>query len=194
MDTTVNNGNLKQLASDIWLPPTLKNTQVITLPAITIPLFNAYQYNNLKRGLNLDTKVTDINEITAQLKILMTNNMGITRSAEQLTQALIQIQQWQRNIGLAKSKHSNTNNENLPTNLNELAEFQLARQLQLATLVIESAYQRLESRGGHDRQDYPQLATVAKTSVIEPISNQPSSQMDGLNIFMINNDVVTEAS
>ena len=194
MDTTVSNGNLKQLASDIWLPPTLKNTQVITLPAITIPLFNAYQYNNLKRGLNLDTKVTDINEITAQLKILMTNNMGITRSAEQLTQALIQIQQWQRNIGLAKSKHSTTNNKNLPTNLNELAEFQLARQLQLATLVIESAYQRLESRGGHYRQDYPQLATVAKTSVIEPISNQPSTQIDCFNTFMINNEVITEAS
>ena len=176
MDTTVSNGNLKQLASDIWLPPTLKNTQVITLPAITIPLFNAYQYNNLKRGLNLDTKVTDINEITAQLKILMTNNMGITRSAEQLTQALIQIQQWQRNIGLAKSKHSTTNNKNLPTNLNELAEFQLARQLQLATLVIESAYQRLESRGGHYRQDYPQLATVAKTSVIEPLLERPKKQ------------------
>ena len=194
MDTTVSNGNLKQLASDIWLPPTLKNTQVITLPAITIPLFNAYQYNNLKRGLNLDTKVTDINEITAQLKILMTNNMGITRSAEQLTQALIQIQQWQQSIGLAKSKHSTINNENLPTNLNELAEFQLARQLQLATLVIESAYQRLESRGGHYRQDYPQLATVAKTSVIEPMSHQPSSQMDGFNTFMINNKVITEAS
>ena len=176
MDTTVSNGNLKQLASDIWLPPTLKNTQVITLPAITIPLFNAYQYNNLKRGLNLDTKVTDINEITAQLKILMTNNMGITRSAEQLTQALIQIQQWQRNIGLDKSKHSTTNNKNLPTNLNELAEFQLARQLQLATLVIESAYQRLESRGGHYRQDYPQLATVAKTSVIEPLLERPKKQ------------------
>ena len=194
MDTTVSNGNLKQLASDIWLPPTLKNTQVITLPAITIPLFNAYQYNNLKRGLNLDTKVTDINEITAQLKILMTNNMGITRSAEQLTQALIQIQQWQQSIGLAKSKHSTINNENLPTNLNELAEFQLARQLQLATLVIESAYQRLESRGGHYRQDYPQLATVPKTSVIEPISHQPSTQIDCFNTFMINNEVITEAS
>ena len=189
MDTTVSNGNLKQLASDIWLPPTLKNTQVIT-----IPLFNAYQYNNLKRGLNLDTKVTDINEITAQLKILMTNNMGITRSAEQLTQALIQIQQWQRNIGLDKSKHSTTNNKNLPSSLNELAEFQLARQLQLATLVIESAYQRLESRGGHYRQDYPQLATVPKTSVIEPISNQPSTQIDCFNTFMINNEVITEAS
>ena len=194
MDTTVSNGNLKQLASDIWLPPTLKNTQVITLPAITIPLFNAYQYNNLKRGLNLDTKVTDINEITAQLKILMTNNMGITRSAEQLTQALIQIQQWQQSIGLAEPKHPNTNNENTPTSVNELADFQLARQLQLATLVIESAYQRLESRGGHYRQDYPQLATVAKTSVIEPLSHQPSSQMDDFNTFMINNEVITEAS
>ena len=194
MDTTVSNGNLKQLASDIWLPPTLKNTQVITLPAITIPLFNAYQYNNLKRGLNLDTKVTDINEITAQLKILMTNNMGITRSAEQLTQALIQIQQWQQSIGLAEPKHPNTNNENTPTSVNELADFQLARQLQLATLVIESAYQRLESRGGHYRQDYPQLATVPKTSVIEPISNQPSTQIDCFNTFMINNEVITEAS
>ena len=191
---TANNGNLKQLASDIWFPPTLKNTQVITLPITTTPLFNAYQYNNLKRGLNLDIKVTDINEITEQLKTLMTNNMGITRSAEQLTQALIKIQQWQQSIGLAKSKHSTINNENLPTNLNELAEFQLVRQLQLATLVIESAYQRLESRGGHYRQDYPQLATVPKTSVIEPLSNQPSSQMDDFNTFMINNEVITEAS
>ncbi|WP_201546569.1 L-aspartate oxidase [Psychrobacter immobilis] len=176
MDTTVSNANLKQLASDIWLPPTLKNTQVITLPAITIPLFNAYQYNNLKRGLHLDTKVTDINEITAQLKILMTNNMGITRSAEQLTQALIQIQQWQQSIGLAEPKHPNTNNENTPTSVNELADFQLSRQLQLATLVIESAYQRLESRGGHYRQDYPQLATVPKTSVIEPLLERPKKQ------------------
>ena len=176
MNTTVSNGNLKQLASDIWLPLILKNTQTITLPSTTLPLFDAYQYSTTKKILNIDNEVTDINEITAQLKTLMTNNMGITRSAEQLTQALIQIQQWQQSIGLAKSKHSTTNNKNLPTNLNELAEFQLARQLQLATLVIESAYQRLESRGGHYRQDYPQLATVAKTSVIEPLLERPKKQ------------------
>ena len=194
MDTTVSNGNLKQLTFDIWSPPTLKNTQVITLPATTTPLFNAYQYNNLERGLNLDTKVTDINEITVQLKTLMTNNMGITRSAEQLTQALIQIQQWQQSIGSAKSNHSVISNKDMPSSLNELPYFQLARQLQLATLVIQSAYQRLESRGGHYRQDYPQLATVAKTSVIEPLSNQPSTQIDCFNTFMINNEVITEAS
>ena len=174
---TANNSNLQQTTSDIWLPLTLKNTQVITLPTTTtLPLFDAYQYSTTKRALNIDNEVTDINEITAQLKTLMTNNMGITRSAEQLEQALIQIQQWQQSNASAKPKHSNTNNENTPTSLNELADFQLARQLQLATLVIQSAYQRLESRGGHYRQDYPQLATVAKTSVIEPLLERPKKQ------------------
>ena len=192
--TTANNGNLKQLAADIWSPPILKNTQIITLPSTTLPLFDAYQYSTTKSTLNIDNEVTDINEITAQLKTLMTNNMGITRSADQLTQALIQIQQWQQSTGLAKSKHSTINNEDIVNSQNELAEFQLARQLQLATLVIESAYQRLESRGGHYRTDYPQLATVAKTSVIEPLLNQASMQMSLLNTFMINNEAITEAS
>src|SRR5690606_10291887 len=33
IDTTANNGNLKQLAADIWSAPTLKNIQRITLPS-----------------------------------------------------------------------------------------------------------------------------------------------------------------
>ena len=193
-DKTANTNNLKSLAADIWSAPTLKNTQTITLPSTTLPLFDAYQYSTTKSALNLDNKVTDINEITAQLKTLMTNNMGITRSAEQLTQALIQIQQWQQSIGLAKSKHSTINNEDIANSQNELGEFQLARQLQLATLVIESAYQRLESRGGHYRKDYPNLTSTPRTSVIEPLSKQPSSQITYLNTFMINNEAITEAS
>lgn len=194
LDKMANTNNLKSLAADIWSAPTLKNTQTITLPSTTLPLFDAYQYSTTKSALNIVTKGTDINEITAQLKKLMTNSMGITRSAEQLEQALIQIQQWQQSIGLAKSKHSTINNEDIANSQNELAEFQLASQLQLATLVIESAYQRLESRGGHYRTDYPQLATVPKTSVIEPLSNQPSTPMVRLNTFMINNEAITEAS
>ena len=194
IDTTANNGNLEQTTPDIWSAPILKNTQTITLPSTTLPLFDAYQYNHLKIKANFDNKVTGVNEITAQLKILMTNNMGITRSAEQLEQALIQIQQWQQSIGLAEPKHSTINNEDIANSQNELAEFQLARQLQLATLVIESAYQRLESRGGHYRTDYPLLATVAKTSVIEPISYQPNTPMARLNTLMINNEAITEAS
>ncbi|WP_296243387.1 MULTISPECIES: L-aspartate oxidase [unclassified Psychrobacter] len=194
IDTTTNNSNLKQLAADIWSAPTLKNTQTITLPSTTLPLFDAYQYSTTKSALNIDTKVTDINGITAQLKTLMTNNMDITRSAEQLEQALIQIQQWQKGTGSDKTNRSVIINKDMPPSLNELAEFQLVRQLQLATLVIESAYQRHESRGGHYRQDYPQLATVAKTSVIEPLLNQASMQISRFNTFMINNEAITEAS
>lgn len=193
-DKTANTNNLKSLAADIWSAPTLKNTQTITLPSTTLPLFDAYQSSTTKSALNIVTKGTDINEITAQLKKLMTNNMGITRSAEQLEKALMQIQQWQQSIGLAKSKHSTINNEDIANNQNELAEFQLARQLQLATLVIQSAYQRLESRGGHYRTDYPQSATVAKTSVIEPLSIQPNMPIARLNTFIINNEAITEAS
>lgn len=193
-DKTAHTNNLKSLAADIWSPPILKNTQTITLPSTTLPLFDAYQHSTTKSALNIVTKGTDINEVTAQLKTLMTNNMGITRSAEQLEKALIRIQQWQQSIGLAKSKHSTINNEDIANSQNELGEFQLARQLQLATLVIQSAYQRLESRGGHYRTDYPQSATVAKTSVIEPLSIQPNMPIARLNTFIINNEAITEAS
>ena len=179
-DKTAHTNNLKSLAADIWSPPILKNTQTITLPSTTLPLFDAYQYSTTKSALNLDTKVTGINEITAQLKTLMTSNMGITRSAEQLEKALMQIQQWQQSIGFAKSKYSSTINESMPTSLNELPYFQLARQLQLATLVIESAYQRLESRGGHYRKDYPNLTSTPRTSVIEPLSKLKEGGIDWL--------------
>lgn len=194
LNLTANNSNLKQITADIWSPPTLKNTQVVNLPAATLPLQDTYQYSELKSGLNLDNEISNINEITAQLKTLMTNNMGITRSAEQLEQALTQIQEWQQSIGSSQSNYLAIKGEEKPTSLNELADFQLARQLQLATLVILSAYQRLESRGGHYRQDYPQLATTPKTSVIEPLSNQPSTQINYLNTLMINNQAIKEAS
>ena len=193
-DKTAHTNNLKSLAADIWSPPILKNTQTITLPSTTLPLFDAYQYSTTKSALNIDNKVTNINEITAQLKTLMTSNMGITRSAEQLTQALIRIQQWQKSTGSDKTNRSVIINKDMPTSLNELPYFQLARQLQLATLVIQSAYQRHESRGGHYRKDYPNLTSTPRTSVIEPLTKQPSSQITCLNTFMIDNEAITEAS
>ena len=101
----------------------------------------------------------------------MTNNMGISRSAEQLEQALIKIEQWQQQITSYKANQSNISSADNFTSSNQLASLQLARQLQLATLVIQSASQRLESRGGHYRKDYPNLALTPKTSIIEPLSN-----------------------
>lgn len=158
---------VNQSALGIWTLPTLKDTQPITLPPSTD------HESNTHNNVNIDA---DIAGITAKLKVLMTAHMGITRSAGQLAQALLQIENWQQQLGCFKSNPINITN---PLDINSesntiphdgLAHFQLARQLQLATLIIQSAYQRYESRGGHYRQDYPHLATTPRTSVIAPLS------------------------
>ena len=159
--------NVEQPTTDIWTPPILKETQPVTLPTATL-LPDTYMYNEIKNGLNTDNEII---EITAQLKVLMTNSMGISRSAKQLEQALIKIKQWQQQITNYKANQSDISSVDNFTSSNQLASFQLARQLQLATLVVESASQRLESRGGHYRKDYPNLARSPKISIIEPLSN-----------------------
>ena len=165
--------NVEQPAIDIWQPPILKETQPVILSTATLPLLSAYKHNELnnelKDELNTDNELL---EITAQLKVLMTNNMGISRSAEQLGQALKQIQQWQQQLVNSKANQSNISSAGNFTSSNQLISFQLARQLQLATLIVQSAYQRFESRGGHYRRDYPNLAVSPKTSIIEPLSNR----------------------
>ncbi|WP_350642880.1 L-aspartate oxidase [Psychrobacter sp. HY3-MNA-CIBAN-0198] len=160
----------------IWTPPTLKDAQPVILPLSNLPVSPSYETKandndnvNVNGNANIEA---DISEITAQLKILMTNNMGITRTAGQLAQALIQIESWRHQLRYLKSHSTNISSESksdTPT-LANLRYFQLARQLQLATLVIQSAYQRYESRGGHYRQDYPHLASTPRTSVIAPLS------------------------
>ena len=160
--------NVEKQATDIWTPPILKETLPITLPTATLPLLDTYQHNTLKNDSNTDNELI---ETTSQLKELMTNNMGISRSAKQLEQALIKIEQWQQQITSYKANQSNISSADNFTSSNQLASLQLARQLQLATLVVQSASQRLESRGGHYRKDYPNLALTPKTSIIEPLSN-----------------------
>ncbi|SLJ83914.1 L-aspartate oxidase [Psychrobacter sp. DAB_AL43B] len=160
--------NLKQPAIDIWTPPILKETQPVILSAATLPLVDTYKHNTLKNELNSDNELI---EITAQLKVLMTNNMGISRSAEPLEQALMKIEQWQQQITSYKANHCDIRSADNFTSSNQLVSFQLARQLQLATLIVQSASQRLESRGGHYRTDYPHLSATPRISVIEPLSS-----------------------
>lgn len=149
-----------------WSAPVLRDTQSVMLPA---SVSSAYHYELTHKSLTSDIDTdTDIATITAALKTLMTANMGITRSAEQLEQALQQIQDWQHWSTESKVSQLGVNNASSPTTANELLYFQLERQLTLATLIIQSAYQRFESRGGHYRQDYPNLATAPLTSVVEP--------------------------
>ena len=171
--------NLDLLAPKVWTTPTLKNTQVITLPSYTSSLFTANHYNN--HDVNIE-----VAKITAKLKTLMTSNMGITRNAGSLEQTLIQIQQWQQLLKKTNLGQSNVSTSDNAMTADKLAHFQLARQLQLATLIVQSAYQRFESRGGHYRKDYPLLATTARISVIEPVSSLQEDTIDWLVQPIIN--------
>ena len=176
--------NLDLLAPKVWTTPTLKNTQVITLPSSTSSLFTANHYNNHDANIN-------VAKITAKLKTLMTSNMGITRNAESLEQTLIQIQQWQQLLKNTMPPQSNNNTKNISDTNSvmtaaKLAHFQLARQLQLATLIVQSADQRFESRGGHYRKDYPNLTITPRISVIEPLANLQEASIDWLVQPIIN--------
>ncbi|MGA6101997.1 L-aspartate oxidase [Psychrobacter pocilloporae] len=157
-----------QSATTVWSAPILTDMQPVVLP---ISGLVAQQYGHGNKTLDVvDTNLakTDVATIATELKALMTANMGITRSASQLEQALTQIQKWQDWFTDAESDQSDASNRRSPTTASELACFQLTRQLELATLIIQSAYQRMESRGGHYRLDYPNLAATPRTSVIEP--------------------------
>lgn len=152
---------LHQLAADIWQSPTLENTQFVILPSSKQSSLPNYKVD---KAFHSDV---DTAEITIALKALLTANMGITRSAKQLEQALRQIEQWQESIEHNKTMLSDMSSK-APTTDSELAIFQLVRQLALATMIVQSAYQRFESRGGHYREDYPNLAETPLTSIILP--------------------------
>ena len=111
----------------------------------------------------------------------MTSHLGITRSAEQLEQALGQICQWQQQLGGRSFDHIDTKSQDHVISYHTLPYVQLTRQLQLAALIMQSAYQRHESRGGHYRQDYPNLASKPLTSVIEPPSLTAFATIDDID-------------
>lgn len=177
-DNSSNDNSLTALYIPIWSPIKLADIQPITLPLFNLMTKHDY---NIKDNPAIST-IDNIHDITVKLKALMSSNMGITRSAAQLEQALTQIQYWQAAIkpfNLAYSKDlerlDNLDNLNRVAISNELAHFRLQRQLQLATLIVQSAYQRCESRGGHYRKDYPDLAKNSLISVIEPLIEKPNA-------------------
>lgn len=166
----------RYLSDNQWTVPIVKDSKLIDLP------FDKSSRKSSNKPFNTQKTIIDstaIIAISSELKALMSSHLGITRHAKQLKQALRKIQKWQQDISamnhdkcgqwnLKLLKETLTANSSATT-LNELNRFQLARQLQLATLIVQSAYQRYESRGGHYRQDYPDLADEPLVSIINPV-------------------------
>lgn len=173
------------LMTNIWATPTLSNNQSVHLSQAN---FTAGVIANDNRHIDTDIG-SDIDKITAPLKALLTNNLGIVRSAKSLEQALAQINKWQSMLGDSDCA--------FPNKIDELAYFRLTRQLELASLIIQSAYQRQESRGGHYRTDYPNLAAEPKVSIIEPLfkeNSTPKNNPQPTKIKQPNNSALEVAS
>ena len=76
-----------------------------------------------------------------QLRNLMSEKVGIVRDKEGLEEALNTVNEWMKYLGYNFSKMEDWETQNLLT---------------LASIVIESALKRKESRGAHYRKDYPE--------------------------------------
>jgi L-aspartate oxidase len=83
----------------------------------------------------------DLEDIRNSLKALMWRAAGVRRSGEMLQDAQQQVQQWQRYV--------------LSRQFEDPAGWELQNMLTICGVVIEAALAREESRGTHQRTDFP---------------------------------------
>jgi L-aspartate oxidase len=84
----------------------------------------------------------DVTDLTNSLRSLMVRKMGIVREKSKLEEALSDVGFWSRYV--------------LGREFNIRAGWELQNLLTVATLMIEAALTREESRGTHFRSDFPQ--------------------------------------
>lgn len=110
----------------------------------------------------------------SELKQLMTDNMGIKRTEIRLKQALQQVIDLKQQLQLSKTKGLVVQNMSLDI-------FRFERLLTLASLLLQSALTRTESRGGHYREDHSNLTPTPATSVVMPLNNQVNTKANKAN-------------
>lgn len=131
--------------------------------------------------LNSSTETTvsplvdfNLTQQLSELKQLMTDNMGIKRNETRLKQALQQVIDLKQQLQLSKTKGLVAQNMSLDI-------FRFERLLTLASLLLQSALTRTESRGGHYREDYSSLTHAPATSVVMPLNNQANTKANKAN-------------
>lgn len=87
-----------------------------------------------------DKSFEEYEELKEKIAILMTNNCGILREEKELTFAINKINEWEKELNLLE---------------NEFNSFRKVMIINIAKLILTSALERKESRGGHIRIDYP---------------------------------------
>ncbi len=93
----------------------------------------------------------DLNDIRNALKSLLWRNAGVVRSETGLNDALSDIESWSRYV--------------LARQFNSADGWELQNMLDVAKLVLEGALKRRETRGSHNRSDFPETAAQAEHSL-----------------------------
>lgn len=92
----------------------------------------------------------DLNTIRLELKVLMTENVGVYRSAQNVASAKVKARALRdRFANVSLSDRGSSFNTNL------LEALELGHMLEYSELIIEGALAREESRGAHAREDFP---------------------------------------
>nr|WP_245927383.1 L-aspartate oxidase [Aphanothece hegewaldii] len=121
-----------------------------------------------------DFEKQQIDWVREQLPILMWQNVGISRSHEPLEMALIQVNEWRKQLYELKISqvilHSSPEQKIVFksslvwTELRNCIE--TLNLLDIAYLILKSALFRTESRGGHYRLDYPDSSSAWQVHTI----------------------------
>lgn len=101
----------------------------------------------------VDDKDYNINDLKANLKDIMWNNVGIIRNEKDLTEALKIIQKMKNDF--RKSRKC----------LN-ISEYEYRNMLTVSEIVTKCAIKRKESRGAHSRSDFPNTLEIPEHSCI----------------------------
>ena len=123
-------------------------------------------------------EIATIAKIRTKLPVVIWDSAGISRSQQNLENAIAQIKNWRNQIGnlsmgqfivhLSSRNNYHLQQENLEQQLKLTAE--TLNLLDIGYLIVKSAEFRKESRGGHYRQDFPesdekwQLHTLVKNN------------------------------
>ena len=94
------------------------------------------------KPLPIPDETIDVTDIRNALKSLMWRHAGVVRNGEQLREALTDIERWSHYVfGMQ-----------FPSN----AAWELQNMLTVARLIVSGAITRQESRGAHQRKDFPE--------------------------------------
>ena len=95
----------------------------------------------------------DLDDIRNALKSVMWRKVGVVRDEAGLSEALTSVRRWSKYV--------------LSRQFRSQKGWELQNMLIVARLIIEGALRRRETRGSHNRSDYPETPAAARHTLIE---------------------------